>query len=167
MKKQILVVLRKWETPDQMMPYLGQVAEPGMRVVFMMPYPLEGWPYLRDDWIEADTARGALSASNKVLGDYSWDRQKAMAEQKIASLRATFERSRIEVRVDLYTGSLNRIVREHERDRRIHLIVTLAQSRGGITGLFARCMTSLRGCRQCPYLRVFCPGLYPIPSGEF
>jgi hypothetical protein len=161
MNKQILVVLRRRDTADQMMPYLEQVAKPGMRVVFMLPYPVESWPYLKDHWIEADTARAALSASEKVLERYSWDAQKRIAEQKIAHLRAIFQKRDVDVGVDLYAGSLKRIVREHELDETIHLIVARPEGRGWARGLLARALASVS--RRSPHwlsVRVFNPSLY-------
>jgi hypothetical protein len=166
MNKKILVVLRRRDTADQMMPYLEEVAKLGMRVVFLIPYPVESWPCLKDHWIEADTARAALFASEKVLERYSWDVQKRMAEQKIAHLRAIFQKKHVEVGVDLYTGTLKRIVREHELDETIHLIVAQAEGRGWGSGLLARALASVSRSPHWLSVRVFNPSLYRAGAAE-
>jgi hypothetical protein len=160
MDKKILVVLRRRDKADEMMPYLEEVAKPGMRLVFMLPYPLESWPYLKCHWIEADTARAALPPSAKVLERYSWDAQKRMAQEKIAHLRPILQQRQVEVAVDLYTGTLKQIVRAHESDATIHLIVARAEGRGRIRDMVAQALAFISRSPQGLSVRVFSPALY-------
>jgi hypothetical protein len=166
MNKRILVILRRMDTADQMMPYLEEVAKPGMRVVFLIPYPFESWPYLKDHWIDTESARAALLSGREVVQRYSWNLQKRAAEQKIAHLRAIFEKRQVEVGVELYTGTLKRIFREHALDERIHLIVARADGREWVSGLLARALASVSGSPHWLSVRVFSPNFYQPRAAE-
>ena len=42
MNKKILVPLGKYDRSEEMLPYIGNVARPGMKVVFLGRYPVDG-----------------------------------------------------------------------------------------------------------------------------
>ncbi len=128
MSGQILVPLKRHDRIEGIIPYLEEVGEPGMKVVFLIPYPVESWLYLKDHWVTTESAREAMLAGRRLMEKYSWGVQKGLAEQKVSLAREVFHRMGVEVAVDLYTGSLRKVVADYAANRDVHLIVVRAGS---------------------------------------
>jgi hypothetical protein len=121
MNKQILVPMKRNDRAEEMIPYIEKVAWPGMKVVFLMRYPLGGikWPTKEPD---TETA----SEINELLDYYSWEGNLQRAEQKVSSACAALRTKDVEVTVDVYAGSLKKAVRSHTLNGDVHLIMTRA-----------------------------------------
>jgi hypothetical protein len=128
MAQKILVPLKKRDRVERLIPYLEEIAKPGMRVVFLLPYAAESWAYLGDHWITTESASKAMSKGRKITERYSWELQMGLAEQKISSLRKVLEPKEIEVAVDLYTASLRKVLKDHCAGGDVHLIMMKAGS---------------------------------------
>ncbi len=128
MSGQILVPLKRHDRIEGIIPYLEEVAKPGMKVVFLIPYPVESWLYLKDHWVTTESAREAMLAGRKLMEKYSWEVQKGLAEQKVSLAREALNRMGVKVGVDVYTGSLRRVVADYAANRDVHLIVVRAGS---------------------------------------
>ena len=121
MNKKILVPLAQHDRTEEMIPYIEKVARPGMKVVFLMRYPLGGikWPTKEPD---TETA----SEINEMLDYYSWEANLKRAKGEVApAVEALGERG-VEVTVDVYAGSLKKAVRSHTVNGDVHLIMTRA-----------------------------------------
>ncbi|MBI2361335.1 MAG: hypothetical protein HYV04_20910 [Deltaproteobacteria bacterium] len=126
MASQILVALRRSDRVEEMVAYVEKVAQPGGRVVFLVPYPVDLWLYIGDHWVEVESAREAILAGRRLGSRYSWHVQKALAEQKIAPAQEVLARKGVEVAVDLYTGSLKRVLKDYEASGEIYLVIIRA-----------------------------------------
>jgi len=122
MPGKILVLLRN-ERVEEMVSYLHKIAQPGMKVVFLIPYPVEPWLWLRDHWVETESSREALLAGRKIMERYSWERQQALAEQKILPAREALVNRGVEVSVDLFTGGLRNVLRDYKPDGEVQWIM--------------------------------------------
>ena len=66
MKKLILVPLKRNDRVEDWLPYVDEITRPGMKAVFMVPYPVVGfrWPHGESvgNWVERllDAALSAL-----------------------------------------------------------------------------------------------------------
>ncbi|TMA09901.1 MAG: universal stress protein [Deltaproteobacteria bacterium] len=138
--KQIVVPLTRHDRIEEIIPYLEEIAKPGMRVVFLVPYGVELWAYLRDHWI---TMESPTLAGKKIK------EQKGSAEHGILAARDAFRSMGVEITVEVYTGSLKRVIRNYTTNGDMHLIIMRA---AGV----ARLMRFFMGCsfRQ--------PGLPPV-----
>jgi hypothetical protein len=121
MDKKILVPLGQNDRTEEMIPYIAKVARPGMKVVFLMRYPLGGikWPTKEPD---TETA----SEVKELLDYYSWGGNLQRAERKVSSACAALRTKGVEVAVDVYAGSLKKAVRSHTVNGDVHLIMTRA-----------------------------------------
>jgi len=128
MAGKILVPLKRRNRAEEIIPYLEQIAKPGMRVIFLVPYPAELWAYLSDHWITTESASKAMLEGRKITEGYSWELQMGLAEQRISSLRRVLEPKEVEVAVDLYTGSLRKVLKGHCASGDVHLIIMKAGS---------------------------------------
>jgi hypothetical protein len=131
MSKKILVSLGQNDRTAEMIPYIEKVARPGMKVVFLMRYPLGGikWPTKEPD---TETA----SEVNELLDYYSWEANLKRAKAEIAPAVEALRPKGVEVAVDVYAGSLKQAVRSHTRNGDVHLIMTRAGTGDWIARLF-------------------------------
>ena len=124
----ILVPLKRCDRVEEIIPYLEKVAKPGMRVVFLVPYPIQLGSYYRDHWITTESPTKAMLEGRKIVERYSWELQRGLAEQRISSVREVLAPMGIEVTTDFYTGSLRRVVEDYCASRDVHLIMMKAGS---------------------------------------
>lgn len=124
MTAQILVVLKRNEQVEEILPYVEKIAQPGMKVVFLSRYPVAGdFLWLRDHWITAESTSEAILAGRSVVEQYSWEVQRALAEQKVSAARKALRKKGIEVAIDIYAGSVSRLVRDYAVGEDVQLIM--------------------------------------------
>jgi hypothetical protein len=129
MNKKILVPLAQNDRSEEMIPYVEKVARPGMKVVFLVRYPVDGFI-----WAKEEFGMKAALETKKLVNYYSWEGNLRRAEEKVSSAYAALRPKGIEVAVDVYGGSLKKAVRSHTRNGDVHLIMT----RAGIVDWIAR-----------------------------
>ena len=124
MAEKILVALKRDDRLEEIIPYIEKIAQPGMKVVFLLRYPVTGdFLWLGDHWVTTESPREALLAGRRIIERYSWDVQRGLAEQRVLVAREALRRKEIEVTVELYTDSLRRVVRDYTAAGEVHLIM--------------------------------------------
>lgn len=123
MAGQILIPLKRHDRIEQILPYIENIAQPGMRVVFLIPYPVAPWLWLRDHWVITESAREAMMAGRKIMERYSCDVQMRLAEQRVVLARQALRKIGVETAVDVYTGRLRRVVESYRRGGNVHWIM--------------------------------------------
>ena len=121
MNKKILVPLGQYDRSEEMIPYIENVARPGMKVVFLMRYPVDGFIWAKEEY----GMRAALEAK-KLVHYYSWEGNLEKAKKQIAPACEALRAKGIEATVDIYAGSLKKAVRSHTLNGDVHLIMTRA-----------------------------------------
>ncbi|HXV82991.1 MAG TPA: hypothetical protein VEG60_24260 [Candidatus Binatia bacterium] len=99
-------------------------AKPGMSVVFLIRYPIDPWAWLRDHWITTESSRNAMLAGRRVVDRYSWEEQRALAEQWVAPWRYALQKSGAKVAVDVYTGSWSNVMEKYSDENEIPLPIS-------------------------------------------
>jgi hypothetical protein len=131
MNKKILVPLGQYDSSEEMIPYIEKVARLGMKVVFLVRYPVDGVVWGKEEY----GMRAALKA--KELGNYySWQGNLENAQKRVAPACAALRAKNIEASVDVYAGSLKKTVRSHMLNGGVHLIITRAGIGDWIAKLF-------------------------------
>jgi hypothetical protein len=129
MAKTILVVLNPEDNIDVFLRRLERVVKPGNRIVFLVEY--------QDDipsWLLAHVAFLQMGSENTLASQerrawLSWDEQKTQVEENVAEpVRRVFSRMGVEVCVDLYSGSLNRVLRRYLELGEVALILVATSS---------------------------------------
>src|SRR5215510_9737919 len=105
MNKKILVPLRQYDRIEEMIPYIENVARPGMTVVFLVPYLVDGIRFHKEEY----GMRAAMEAKNLVKY-YSWEGNLEKAKQQVALACEALQARGIETAVDVYAGSLKKAV---------------------------------------------------------
>jgi hypothetical protein len=121
MNKKILVPLGQYDRTEEMIPYVEKVARPGMKVVFLMRYPVDGFIWAKEEF----GVKAALEAK-KLVSHYSWEENLRRAAKKVSSADAALHPKGVEVAVEVYAGSLKKAVRSHTLNGEVHLIMTRA-----------------------------------------
>ena len=123
MAGQILVPFNSHLRVKDIVSVIEEAAKPGMRVVFLVRYPVDPWEWFRDHWITTASARNAMLAGRKIIEKYSWDGQRALAEEMVAPWRYVLQKTGVTVAVDVYTGSWSSAVENYSRGDGISLVM--------------------------------------------
>jgi hypothetical protein len=123
MADQILVALSSYHRVDDMMPYLGEVAKRGTRVVFLIRYPLDRSLWLKDHWVTTESSRDAMLSGRLIMKRYSPERQRELAEERLAPWRRVLQNMGVEAIVNVYTGSLASVVKRYSQGGEVSLIM--------------------------------------------
>ncbi|MGH7826265.1 MAG: hypothetical protein ACREQ7_13960 [Candidatus Binatia bacterium] len=129
MNKTILVPLGRCDRSEEMIPYVEKVARPGMKVIFLMRYPVDGIRWQKEEF----GMRAALEAM-ELVKHYSWEENLENAKKQVAPACEALRAKGIKAAVDVYAGSLKKAVRSHTLNGDVHLIMT----RAGIGDWIAR-----------------------------
>lgn len=130
MNKQILVPMKRSDRAEELIPYVEKVSRPGMKVIFMMPYPADGFCWAREEF-----GRRAIEQAKRLADYYRWDVNLQKAKDRIAPLLKSLTAKGIEVAVELYAGSMRNAVKEYATKGDVHLIVTSASIGQRIAGV--------------------------------
>jgi hypothetical protein len=130
MDKKILVSLGQYDRAEEMIPYIENVARPGMKVVFLARYPVDGFIGSITD---SDVPKP--SETRALLTYYTWDGNLERAKRKAGAACEALRAKGIDATVDVYAGSLKKAVRSHTLTGDVHLIMTRAGIGQRIAGL--------------------------------
>ncbi len=149
MAKQILVPISRNDRVKEMIPYVERVAQPGMKVVFLVRYPVGGF----DEYIRAGMATGETGIPNpekvrKIGERYFMDSQHQMARQKVFPACDALQEKGAEVTVDVYTGSLNDAVQSYTDNGDVHLLMAHAGIGHLISRFFNATISVLRSVKR-------------------
>jgi hypothetical protein len=117
MAKTILVALNAEDKIDLLLRHLEKVVKPSDRIVFLVAYRYDIPSCLLAQISLLQTGFENGVAWEEQRARLSWDEQKTRAEEDVAKpVRRVFSRIGVEVNVDLYCGSLNRIMERYLED---------------------------------------------------
>jgi hypothetical protein len=154
MNKKILVPLGQYDRGEEMIPYIEKVARPGMKVVFLVRYPVDGFLWGKEEY----GMRAALEAK-KLVKHYSWEGNLEKAKQQVAPACEALRAKGVEAAVDVYAGSLKKAVRSHTLNGDVYLIMT----RAGIGDWIARLFDGTNSVFKCFKRPSFSPVLLINP----
>jgi hypothetical protein len=138
MARQILVALKSEDRLSQMIPCIEKIAQPGMKVVFLIRFSpqtasnashhnsIELTGLEESGFFEEELEKPKFTGEN-IRETQSMEKQRLALEHRVfLALEALLKRG-IELTVDIYTGSLRRAVKSYTRKGDVHLIVMRAR----------------------------------------
>lgn len=131
MTRKIMVLMKRKDQVEDFFPYIENVARSGMKVVFMIPYPVDG---LRGSTTEL--GHKAIAEGKSLASYYVWDTNLQKAKDRISAALKVLLAKGIEVGVGLYGGSMRSAVRDYAAKSDVHLIMTRAGIGDWIARLF-------------------------------
>ena len=123
MEGQILVPFNSHNQVSDIISVIEKAAKPGMRIVFLVRYPISIREWLGDHWVTTESSRGAMLAGRKIMAKYSLEEQRALAEKIVAPWRDALQRMEVKATVDVYTGSLSSVLENYRRRDGISLLI--------------------------------------------
>jgi hypothetical protein len=131
MAGQILVALKSQDRLSRMIPYIEGVAKPGMQIVLLVPFgPAAVFNASRDNFlpltVEEAKFFGSLQEARFINRAQPIAEQKRLAEHRVfLALEGLLKRG-IDVKLEVYTGSLRRALKNYMLKGDVHLVMKRA-----------------------------------------
>jgi hypothetical protein len=119
MDKKILVPVGRDERGEEMIPYVEKVGQPGMKVLFLVRYLVDG---IR--WQKEKYGMSAALEAREMAHQYTWEANLVKARQKLAPACEALRAKGIEADVELYAGSVKKAIRSLTVGGDVQLILT-------------------------------------------
>lgn len=119
----ILVPLKNYGKAGQLIPYIEEIAQPGMKVVFLLPYQSPAFAWLKGRLLVMHTGIRPELLPGKRREGYSVKEQRQLAQNELIPACEGLRRRGVEVAVDVYLGHLSRVVEVYTHNEDIHLIM--------------------------------------------
>jgi len=128
MESHILVPLRSSKQIRQVLPYINEIAQPKMKVVFLIRSRFEGIHELMDQLLSLHTGidRALLPGHNQHT---IAEQRASVAKETVFTACGPLAKRGVEIRVTAYRGSLRRVLREHVQRETVHLVIMCPASR--------------------------------------
>lgn len=130
MAEKILVALKSRDRLSRMIPYIENVAKPGMKVVFLIPFgPQTGFSAARDNFLPLTVEEAKFFGNQEAkLTNRAQpiEEQKRLTEHKVFLAIEKLLKKGIDVTVDVYTGSLRSALKNYTLKGNVHLIMKRA-----------------------------------------
>ncbi len=145
MKPQILIAINSQDRLRYLMPHIERIAQPGMKIVFLM--------HCRPEW---------RPANSQTAGNVDWAgrhsefiaAQRLLTEQKVFRALQDLLHREIEISVDVYTGSLRKVIAKYTLAGNVHLIMRRAGWQIATLHVFRKLMARFVYLKQ--------PALFPV-----
>jgi hypothetical protein len=149
MAGQILVPFNRHIRVNDIISIIDAAGKPEMSVVFLVPYPVDPSAWFQNHWVATESARNAMLTGKKLMKRYSWEGQRALAENMVAPWRYALEKIGVNVTMDVYTGSLSRAVEEYSRRDELSLVMQ-AENDLSRMGVLHRAVAFIMGKNTTP-----------------
>ena len=138
MAKKILVPMKRNDRVDDFIPYVENVARAGMQVVFMVPYPVDGYR-----WSNEESGRKAIKEGMKLAAYYNFDTNRQKAKAQVSAATRAITDIGVDVVTEVYAGNVSKAIRAYAAKGDVQMIVTRASIGQRIAGFLSG--TSLLG----------------------
>jgi hypothetical protein len=140
--EQILVPLKRHDRVEEFLPYVEDIARPGMRVVFLVYLGRSGFKELTDQLLAIHTGiQPELLPATISEGDVLENRRQS-AEARLTAACVVLRKRGVKIEVNVYAGRLQRIIDEYLQKQDVQFIMMRP---GG-----SRMMRFLRHCVSMP-----------------
>jgi hypothetical protein len=124
MAKKILVPLGKHDRVEEIIPYIKEVTQPGMSVVFLIHHPVNGFK-----WLQAYSAIMQCDINNaqavrRMVESHSAEMNRRLAEQRVFHTCKALHQLGVKISVEVYGGSLRKTLKSYVSNGSVDLIVT-------------------------------------------
>jgi nucleotide-binding universal stress UspA family protein len=134
MAQKILVPLRRYDRIEEIVPYLEEVTQPGMSIVFFIQHSVNGFKWLQAYCAIMECGTRNSVALTRMAESYSVETRRHLAEQRVFQTCKDLQRLGVKVAVEVYSGSRRKALRTYVRSEKVDLIVM----RSGIALRFMR-----------------------------
>jgi hypothetical protein len=119
---QIIVPLRGSDRIEQFLPYIEQVAQRGMKVVFLVHFGVSRFKELTDSLLAIHTAIEPAFLPGQSEEAVVEDARRS-AQQRVLSACETLRQKGVTVGVRIYSGRLRRVVKDYLEQEDVYLVM--------------------------------------------
>lgn len=130
--EKILVALKKNDRAEDVLPYVKQLARPGMKVVFLIPDQADAFEHLLRHKGIMETGLHAAFAVKENAKRYVVQARRNFARQKIFLACDELRMRDVEISAEFYSGSLASALKNYSSRQDAHLTMIPARSRAFI-----------------------------------
>jgi hypothetical protein len=123
MAEKILVPLKKDDRPEEFIPYIQKVTQPGASVVFLVHHPVNSLKWLQAYCGVMECGLETTMAMRRMFESYSMNTRKQLAQQKVFYTCEALHRLGVKVGVEIYTGSMRKALSNSVFGKDVDLIV--------------------------------------------
>lgn len=120
------------------MPYLEELARPGIDVVFPVHYSVESSLLLRDFWTPSEIGSKASAVGKDLMARCTWVVHKRLADGRISSARQYLESLGAEMSVDLWAGNFRRLTESYSTNGQARMLVKKSGSLFSLNAIAGR-----------------------------
>jgi hypothetical protein len=119
---QIIVPLRGSDRIEQFLPYIEQVAQPGMKIVFLVHFDVSRFKELTDQLLAIHTGIQPAFLPAQSEDGIVEDARRSV-QYRVLSACETFRKKGITVDVNIYAGPLRRVVNDYLKKEDVYLVM--------------------------------------------
>ena len=123
MAGQILVPLRRSDRIELFLPYIEQIAQPGIKVVFLVHLGLSGFKKLAGQLLALHTAVRSAYLPERICEEDAVENRRRFAEQQGNAACQLLRERGVKLEVHGYGGQLQTIVRQYLEKENIQLVM--------------------------------------------
>ena len=120
---QIIVPLRGSDRVELFLPYVEQIVQPGMKVVFLVPLGLSRMRELTGQLLAIHTGMQPACLPQGICEEDVVEYRRLSAEQRVNSACPELRARGVKLEVHVYKGPLQKIVQEYVKNESVHLIM--------------------------------------------
>ena len=135
MQDQILVSVKRQDQIKQVIPYLDKIAEPGMRVVFLVRSSASIWQWMNGHLTAMHTGNRIALQNCQIARRYDVERQQRLAEEFVARSSQGLRHRGVETEVQIHSGGLKSVLEHSSRARNVRLVMVPASDAFGLIRL--------------------------------
>jgi hypothetical protein len=137
MAEVILVPLKKEDRIDEVIHYVEKLAQPGMKVVFLVHWIRSGFASIQayGQIMETGTGISTALAGVKMAEALELHRQKGAIEEKVFPLCHNLQKNSVGIAVDVYTGSQKKAIASYAGKANVDVLMLRTGVRLGIMSL--------------------------------
>ena len=148
MHGQIIIPLTGTDRVDEVLPYLERVAQPGIKVVFLVHVGLSRFNEITRQLLAIHTGLIAGCSPGHTGGIDFIDERLRAAEDKIITACAALRKNGTEIIVSVFSCSVRKMVREYARREEIHLVMMRGNNGNCLTRTLRRAVSRLHILRR-------------------
>lgn len=149
MEEAILVPVHRRDPVDQIVPLVGSIAKPGMKVVFLVRSRAGNWERMNAHVTAIQTGNVVALETCSARERASLEREKHFAEARLAAVSESLRDKGLETEVRIYSGGVRKTLASLAKSEHIRFVLMPA---GGVSPL-ARVVR--------PFVQLFNPFRHP------
>src|SRR5215475_3357971 len=123
MAEKILVLLKRHDRVEEVVPYIEKVTQPGTSVVFLIHYLVNSFKWLQAYCGIMGCSLERTLAIRRMVESYSVKMRRQLAQQNVFHTCEALHKLGVKVAVEIYSGSLRETLRRYVLGGDVDLIV--------------------------------------------